>query len=65
MKVKELIIRLQKMNGESEVLTEGCDCWGEVEETISLRQEAYGDDPFVLICRPEATGYQRTMRSEG
>lgn len=30
MKVKDLIVELQKQDPEAEVLTEGCDCIGDV-----------------------------------
>lgn len=37
MKVKELIVELEKCNPEKEVWTEGCDCWG---NTVKIKEDA-------------------------
>lgn len=51
MKVKELIEELNKFPDEYEVITEGCDCFGEVERLEIF--EEYGGKLKVLLMRPE------------
>lgn len=46
MKIKDLIIELQKYPEDLEVKTEGCDCWGDVSGVSKI-----GDE--VLITRPD------------
>lgn len=46
-----LIAELQKQDPNNLVMTEGCDCWGDVV-AVQLIPKVLGDStPIVLICR--------------
>lgn len=51
MKVKELIELLNQFDPEVEVITEGCDCYGDVGGAYMLPDD-YNDPPTLLIARP-------------
>lgn len=53
MRVRELIAALQSMDPDMEVMTEGCDCWGDIEELRVV-------DGVVLTCREDG----QTLRDE-
>lgn len=49
MKVKELIFELQKHDPEAEVLTEGCDCLGDVGEVEEFPSDK--GETAILLTR--------------
>lgn len=51
MKVKELIEELKKFPDDYEVITEGCDCFGEVDKLEEF--EEYGGKLEVILRRPK------------
>jgi len=57
-KIRELVAALAAHDTETEVLTEGCDCWGEVESVRVVTNKAY-KGPHVILVRPgHDTAYQ-------
>jgi hypothetical protein len=58
MKVRDLIVALQQHDPNAEVLSEGCDCWGDTDAVVRVTSKAY-DEPHVIIVREHRdTAYQ-------
>lgn len=58
MNVARLIEKLQKFDPELEVITEGCDCFGDAHDVF---QDEFGEGDRVLITR-EGGGYEEYLR---
>lgn len=60
MKVSELIAKLKEYPGHWEVLTEGCDCWGDVGGVLTRKDQIekgydgydYMGSEELLLMRP-------------
>ena len=57
MKVRELIAWLGAHDPEAEVLTEGCDCWGEVDAVARVTSTDYKEPTIILLRESRDTCY--------
>jgi hypothetical protein len=56
MTVNDLLRELAKHDGNAEVLTQGCDCWGDVAGVARVTDPHY-EGPHVILLRTDEPAF--------